>query len=93
MEKIPFGDKSFDLVFLGHALHEADDISTALAEALRVARRRVVVLEWPYIGQDQGPPLAHRLRPDKVIACAKNTGFANVENAHLKHMELFLLDC
>ncbi|MBL0177102.1 MAG: methyltransferase domain-containing protein [Ignavibacteria bacterium] len=30
---MPFEDASFDLVFLGHVLHEADDLLHALAEA------------------------------------------------------------
>ena len=32
-EALPFGDGSFDLVFMGLLLHETDDISAALAEA------------------------------------------------------------
>ena len=37
MEKLPFEDKAFDLAFMGHVLHEADDLLTALKEAQRVA--------------------------------------------------------
>src|SRR5512135_3338113 len=48
MEQLPFPDRSFDLVFLGHVLHEADNFVTALQGARRVARMRVAVLEWPY---------------------------------------------
>lgn len=40
-EQISFPDCSFDLVFLGHVLHEADDPLTALQEARRVTRQRV----------------------------------------------------
>src|SRR5271157_1156822 len=57
MEKIPFPDASFDTVFLGHVLHEADNVATALTEARRVAKNRVAVLEWPYVAEDKGPPL------------------------------------
>ena len=40
-EALPFGDGSFDLVFMGLLLHETDDISAALAEAHRVTSQQV----------------------------------------------------
>jgi hypothetical protein len=73
-------------------LHEADDVSAALVEAQRVAKKRVAVLEWPYMEEDKGPPLAHRLRSEDVIAGARKAGFAKVNNIRLKHMELYLMD-
>ena len=78
-EELPFGDGSFDLVFMGLLLHETDDISAALAEAHRVARSRLAVLEWPKKQQEFGPPLDHRLDADKVISLSKRAGFLNVE--------------
>jgi ubiquinone/menaquinone biosynthesis C-methylase UbiE len=63
-EDLPFDAGSFDLVFLGHVLHEADDHRRALSEARRVGRIRVSVLEWPYRREEQGPPFEHRLRPE-----------------------------
>jgi len=91
-ENIPFGNGSFDLVFLGHVLHETDDATIALSEARRVACKRVVVLEWPYVEENMGPPLAHRLKPEQVIDSAKNAGFKKVEYILLKHMVLYRLD-
>ncbi len=44
-EALPFSDGSFDLVFLGVVLHEADDLQKALEEALRVSGQRVGILE------------------------------------------------
>ncbi len=60
-EKLPFDDDSFDLVFLGLVFHETDDPAEAVSEALRVARRRIGILEWPFRVQEMGPPLAHRV--------------------------------
>jgi ubiquinone/menaquinone biosynthesis C-methylase UbiE len=60
-EKLPFEDKSYDLVFLGFVFHETDEPARAVAEALRVARRRVAILEWPFRFQETGPPLVHRV--------------------------------
>jgi ubiquinone/menaquinone biosynthesis C-methylase UbiE len=47
-EALPFSDDSFDLVFLGVVLHESDDVLKTLQETLRVARKQVCILEWPY---------------------------------------------
>jgi ubiquinone/menaquinone biosynthesis C-methylase UbiE len=92
-EKIPFGDKTFDLVFLGHVLHEADDLPGALKEARRVARQRVTILEWPYQQEEKGPPLAHRLKPEVVSDLAAKVGFKNVELIHLARMDFYRLTC
>jgi ubiquinone/menaquinone biosynthesis C-methylase UbiE len=88
-EKLPFEDGSFDLVFLGHVLHETDEPVAALSEARRVARKRIMILEWPYAQEDRGPPLAHRLSPERVLELAKAAGFPSLERITLAHMELF----
>jgi len=88
-EAIPYGDKLFDLVFLGHVLHEVDDPVAALEEARRVSTNRVAVLEWPYVDEEQGPPLAHRLNTATVISVAKRAGFGQVEHLKLAHMDLY----
>ena len=90
-EKLPFDEGSFDLVMMGHVLHEADDPAAALAEAKRVARRRVAVLEWPYVDEDRGPPLAHRLQPSQIESLARSAGFAAVEWIVLSHMHFYRL--
>jgi len=90
-ERLPFADASFDLVFLGHVLHETDDPSAALSEARRSARLRVAVLEWPYRDEERGPPLAHRLEPSTILGLAEKAGFSAAERITLSHMELFRL--
>jgi ubiquinone/menaquinone biosynthesis C-methylase UbiE len=90
-ETLPYASASFDLVFLGHVLHETDDPLAALKEARRVARLRVAVLEWPYREEDRGPPLAHRLQPARVVALSKEAGFTTVERIVLSHMDLYRL--
>ena len=76
-------------MFLGHVLHETDDPVRALAEARRVARLRVAVLEWPYQDEEQGPPLAHRLQPEQIRAFALDAGLTSVESLLLSHMALY----
>lgn len=88
-EKLPMGDDSFDLVFLGHVLHEIDGPNDALSEARRVARHRVVVLEWPYREDRQGPPLTHRLKPESILRMADAVGFHGGERIQLEHMDLY----
>jgi len=88
-EDIPFPDDSFDLVYLGHVLHETDDTLLALQEARRVARVRVAVLEWPYREEETGPPPAHRLKEETVTTLAREAGFKRVETLPLSHMVLF----
>ena len=91
-EVIPYPDKTFDLVILGHVLHETDEPLKALQETLRVASQRVVVVEWPYQKEEMGPPLEHRLQPDEVIKWGRDVGFKQVAVYRLAHMVLFRLE-
>ncbi len=91
-EQLPFADGSFDLVFLGHVLHETDDPESALREARRVAVRRLAILEWPYREEENGPPLAHRLPPARIFALAASAGLASLRRVELSHMDLYLWD-
>jgi ubiquinone/menaquinone biosynthesis C-methylase UbiE len=90
-DKLPFEDQEFDLVFLGHVLHETIDPQSALKEAHRVACKRVAILEWPYIEEIMGPPLAHRLSPETIETLALEAGFQSIEHLQLSHMDLYLL--
>lgn len=90
-EKLPFDEDAFDLVFLGHLLHETDDPLAALTEAKRVAKSRVVVLEWPYRQQEYGPPLEHRLRPEAIEDLVRRAGFDKAERIELEHVDLYRL--
>ena len=91
-EAIPFPDGAFDLVLLGLVLHETDDPLRALAEARRVARDRVSVLEWPYQEGRHGPPLAHRLTSEQVADLARSAGLQAMESLPLTHIVLYRLD-
>ncbi|HEX2906852.1 MAG TPA: class I SAM-dependent methyltransferase [Phototrophicaceae bacterium] len=92
MAALPYTDAAFDLVFLGLVLHEADNLRRALAEAYRVAVRRVVVLEWPYQTQEFGPPLEHRLPIAQITQTAAAVGFQRVTHQALTHLSLYQLD-
>jgi ubiquinone/menaquinone biosynthesis C-methylase UbiE len=89
-ENIPFPDQSFDLVILIHVLHETDNLRKALSEAKRVARKRVVILEWPYLAEEQGPPIEHRLQSEIIMKQTSNVGF-RIEMLKLKHMDFYRL--
>lgn len=45
---LPFETNSFDVVVIVYVLHHADSASAVLKEAVRVARRRVIILESTY---------------------------------------------
>ena len=44
-EALPFPDAAFDIVTFENSLHHATEIGRALAEAMRVARRAVVIVD------------------------------------------------
>src|SRR5688572_33006948 len=44
-EALPFADASFDVVTFENSLHHVGDIDRALAEAVRIARHAVVILD------------------------------------------------
>ncbi len=90
-EKLPFDDASFDLVFLGHVLHETDNLGEALREAKRVAKKRAAILEWPYRKEEMGPPLEHRIEPSRIMDLARRAGFTAVERIRLTHMDFYRL--
>lgn len=89
-EKLPFGERSFDVVFLGLVLHECDDALQALREARRVARKRVAILEWPFRREEAGPPLPHRLPARRILALARRAGLRRPRRVRMTALELFL---
>jgi ubiquinone/menaquinone biosynthesis C-methylase UbiE len=88
-EAIPCEDGAFEVAFLGHVLHETDDPVRALSEARRVTTVRVVVLEWPYAQEEEGPPLEHRLTQEAIVKMAKLAGLEHVEVRKLTRMYLY----
>lgn len=46
--RMPFDDKSFDISLLVTVLHHIDDQSAVLREALRVTRKRIIIVEDLY---------------------------------------------
>ena len=51
-EALTYGNGTYEVVFLAHVLHETDDPIGALSEARRVATKRGVVMECPYVRED-----------------------------------------
>lgn len=90
-EELPFGDDTFDITFMNHLLHEADDPVQVLCEAGRVAQTRVAVLEWPYVVEEKGPPLDHRLSLEAVSGMAQEAGLTGLKYIRLAHMDLYLM--
>jgi ubiquinone/menaquinone biosynthesis C-methylase UbiE len=91
VEALPYPDGSFDLVFLGLVLHEADELRKALKEVHRVARNTVCILEWPYKEQTFGPPLTDRLDPKVLGDEFKKAGFREWSLTELNNTVLYRL--
>ena len=92
-ESLPFEVHSFDIVFLGLVLHESDFPERVLKEAKRIARKRVAILEWPYLEEESGPPLSHRLKSDDILALAKKNGFCDIKHVFLKRNDSLCVGC
>lgn len=91
-DALPCDDGAHDLVFIGLALHEVDDPLAVLREARRVARLRVAILEWPCDDGAQGPPLEHRMKPERIATLAAQAGFTRTETTELTHLSLYILE-
>jgi len=91
-EALPYAAGSFDLVFMGLLLHETDDQLKAMQEAARVARRRVVILEWPYAEQPMGPGLDERLTQQQIGELAVQAGLTVASITPLDRLVLYVLE-
>ncbi len=91
-EKLPFEKDSFDLVFMGLLLHEADDQTKTLSEAKRVAKKRIAILEWPYTETEIGPPLEHRIKPEALNKMADKAELKGLKTIELNSLNLHLFD-
>ena len=89
-ERLPFKDASFDVVFMGLVLHETDYLQKVFDEAYRVVRKRLAILEWPYLVQDFGPPLEHRLSFEHISIAADQSGFIPINKVELENLVLYL---
>jgi len=72
-------DGSNDLVFIANVWHELDDVDAALREFARITRPggKIAILDWrPDVERPPGPPLDHRIGPDKVVASLRAHGIA-----------------
>ncbi len=91
-EFLPYSSAAFDLVFMGLLLHETDDRLKAMREALRVTRRRVAILEWPYSKQENGPALDERLSEEQIRDLAAQAGAAVREVFPLQLLVLYVVE-
>jgi ubiquinone/menaquinone biosynthesis C-methylase UbiE len=90
-EKMPFEDRSFDIVFFGLVLHETDDLRLSLKEAHRIAVRRVIAIEWPYEQGKFGPPLEHRLKPETITDAASQAGLRSIDSVKMQTLVLYAM--
>ncbi|CAN5706499.1 hypothetical protein BH23GEM11_BH23GEM11_21340 [soil metagenome] len=82
---LPFPPASVDTVLLSFVLHHTHDPEVALAEALRVARRRVIILESVFQGRREG--IEHRVLVwvDRWVNAHRGEGRMGGVEAPLRH--------
>lgn len=89
---LPFKKGSFDLVFMGHVLHEVENVDLAIAEAVSIASVRVCILEWPYRTETIGPPIEHRLTKEQIQKSAIKSKIKKVNTVELNNTVLYKMD-
>ena len=91
-EALPFCGGTYDLVFYGLVLHEADEPLKVLQSARRVSRKRVCIIEWPYRDQTFGPPLGDRLSAESLWSFFKQAGFTSWQQIGLANVDLYRVE-
>ncbi|MCL4394375.1 MAG: class I SAM-dependent methyltransferase [Chloroflexi bacterium] len=82
LPQITLPDASIDLAWLALVFHEVEPPEQLASELLRVVRDGglVAILDWrPDAESEAGPPRAHRVRPDQVIARLQAAGFTQAK--------------
>lgn len=79
-ERLPFADRSFDIVTLVYVLHHCEAPGAVIKEALRVSRDRVIVIESVY-----DAPWNRRLLEflDRIANRMRSGGKMNAQEEHL----------
>ena len=77
--RLPLDDNAVDHLLLANVFHEFDDREKTVAELRRVLRPggMLYIIDWKYEEMDSGPPLAHRLPEEQVIAEVTAHGFTS----------------
>jgi ubiquinone/menaquinone biosynthesis C-methylase UbiE len=88
-EALPLADGAVDACFMGMVLHETADPNRSLFEARRVARNRVVVLEWPPALPTDPPPPARRFDYEEIDRLGRRAGFRRISLLQLTDMVLY----
>ncbi len=76
-QKIPAEDESVDAVFFVNLLHETENPSELISEAMRVLKPsgRILVVEWKKEKTPQGPPYEERISEDEMKKMLSEANF------------------
>lgn len=81
---MPFAPAWADFIWAAFVAHEVHDLPLLAGEMRRVLKPgcRAAILEWrPDPASSDGPPLAHRLSPERVARALSAVGFSPVRTA------------
>jgi len=78
--RLPLDDGAVDHLLLANVFHEFDDREKTIAELRRVLAPggALYIIDWKCEEMDAGPPLAHRLTEEQVIADVTAHGFRDL---------------
>jgi len=77
----PLPDAEMDLVFIANVTHEYDEIDAGIQSCARILKPkgRLAVVDWKYTETSSGPPLNHRLPPERLEEAAGKAGLSAIE--------------
>ena len=77
----PLPDAEMDLVFIANVTHEYDEIDAGIQSCVRILKPkgRLAVVDWKYAETNSGPPLDHRLPPERLEEAARKAGLSAIE--------------
>ena len=72
-------DGSVDLVFVANVAHEFEDLEAGMREWSRILRPegKLVIVDWKPEETPKGPPLDHRLSPERIERTSASAGFSH----------------
>lgn len=80
-ERLPFSKQFFDKILLVNVYHELEDSKKIINELKRTIKSdgRIYLIDWKYEEMEFGPPLEHRIPPDKVVDEFKQKNISLIE--------------
>ncbi|RCK73356.1 MAG: SAM-dependent methyltransferase [Ignavibacteriae bacterium] len=92
-ERLPFSKQFFDKILLVNVYHELEDSKKIINELKRTIKSngRIYLIDWKYEEMEFGPPLEHRIPPDKVVDEFKQKNISLIEISEIYRFNYVLV--